>query len=111
MTIRIDLYTKVVLTAIALLLGVLVVRPAVHPAAVAADTNLDLYIEPGAVSLRNLDGSSPGDGKMVVNRRTGEIWGFPTMSPSARFPIDVSSSKPPVSKPIYLGKFDFSAIQ
>jgi len=111
MAIRIDVYTKIVLTAIALLLGALVVRPAVHPASVAAQSNLDLYIEPGAVSLRNLDGSSPGDGKMVVNRRTGDVWGFPTLSPSARFPIDVSSNKPPVSKPIYLGKFDFSAIK
>jgi hypothetical protein len=46
-------------------------------------------------------------GKMVVDMRTGDIWGFPTMTQSP-FPIDSTSTAPPKSHPIYMGKFLFS---
>lgn len=109
MTFRIDLYTKTVLTAIALLLAVLVMRP--EP--VRADTDPgQLYIEPGTSPIRNLDGGVPGDGKVVINMSTGEVFGFPTLS-GAPYPIDALnlSRKTPVVKPIYLGKFDFSQMR
>jgi hypothetical protein len=103
-------YTKVVLTVIAMLLAALVMRPApVH-----ADTDLgNLYVEPGTSPIRNLNGGVPGDGKVVINMSTGEVWGFPTQSAGAPYPIDTMTlnNKPPVSKPVYLGKFDFAPVR
>jgi hypothetical protein len=39
--------------------------------------------------------------------RTGDIWGFPTLAP-VPYPFDSVNSKPPVSSPTYLGKFDLA---
>jgi hypothetical protein len=106
---RTDFYTKAVLTAIAILLAVLVCR---YPLAVQAQENhgYDIYIEPGYTSLHKPDGTMQVPGKMVVDRLTGDVWGFPTLT-GGEYPVDPTSSKPPVSTPIYLGKFDFSAMR
>ena len=110
-TIRVDLYTKIVLTAIAVLLGVLTLRPVVNPARVWAQSdNANLYIEPGTVSIRKPDGSFLGDGRMVIDRKTGDIWGFPTYVAGAPYPVDPLNT-PPTSKPTYLGHFDFPAMK
>ena len=85
---RTDLYTKTLLSLIAGL----------------------LHIEPGYTTLRKPDGTAQLNGKVVVNRRTGEIWGFRTLGPSP-YPIDTVNTEPPISKPMYLGKFDFSTIK
>jgi hypothetical protein len=109
---RPDLYTKIVLTVIAIWLGFLALRPAVNPAPVQAQSgNSSLYIEPGTVTLRKPDGSSMGEGKLVVDLKTGEIWGFPTYMTGAPYPIDVTSQKPATSKPVYLGRYDFDAMK
>ena len=47
---------------------------------------------------------------MVVDRLTGDFWGFPAAA-TAPYPIDATSSVPGVSKPIYVGKFDFAAMR
>src|SRR5580698_6862007 len=69
-------YTKVVLTVIALLLATLAMRPV----PVGAQTEApNLYIEPGTSPIRNLKGGGiTGEGKVVINLSTGEVWGFPT---------------------------------
>jgi len=69
-----------------------------------------LYVEPGVTRLRAPDGSMEVQGKVVIDLRTGEIWGFPTNSTVA-YPIDMNTSQPPTSKPLYLGKYDFSAMK
>ena len=109
---RVDLYTKAVLTAIAILLGILVLRPVGEPGSVQAqgEDYSRLYVEPGTTILRSPDGSGQGQGKVVIDRANGDVWGFPTAS-SAPFPVDVTSQQPPVSKPVYLGRFDFSAMK
>lgn len=103
-------YTKAVLTVIALLLAVLVMRPApVH-----ADNEAATYfVEPGTTPIRNLGGGIPGDGKVVINMSTGDVWGFPTHAAGAPYPIDSLSlnDRPPLSKPVYLGRFDFAAMR
>ncbi len=103
-------YVKALLTVIALLLLVLVMRPAPVSAQVDVST---FYIEPGTSPIRNLNGGIPGDGKVVINTATGDVWGFPTAGPSVPYPIDVLplSNRTPVSRPVYLGKFDFSSIK
>jgi hypothetical protein len=103
-------YTKVVLTVIALLMGVLALRPAqVH-----ADTDAPtFFIEPGTSPIRNLNGGIPGDGKVVINMSTGEVWGFPTHGAGAPYPVESLplSGRSPVAKPVYLGRFDFAAMR
>jgi len=103
-------YTKAVLTVIAILLAALVMRPA----PVSADTDSPtLFVEPGTTPIRNLNGGIPGDGKVVINMSTGEVWGFPTHGAGAPYPVDALNlnERSPVSRPVYLGKFDFSAIR
>ncbi len=109
-----DLFTKVVLTAGTCMLGVIALRPIFMSAPVEAQTpsNKDIYIEPGVVSIRNPDGGGTiGDGRLMIDRKTGDVWGFPTQSGGAPYPIDPTSKTPPTSKPVYLGKFDLSAMK
>ena len=111
MTNSFDRYTKTVLTAILLLLCVMALRPAVNlPAVHAASEYADLYIEPGTTMLRTPDGRGQVQGKVMIDRRTGDVWGFPTGT-AAPFPVVTTSPEPPHSKPIYLGRFDFSALK
>ena len=105
-TARLDFYAKAILTVIALLLAVIAFRPiAVH----AQADRPSYYIEPGISTLTASDGGSLGQGKVVVDLRNGSVWGFPTNVDTV-YPNDPISLKPVVSKPTYLGKFDFSAM-
>ena len=103
-----DAYTRVILTVIAVLLGIVAFRPLARPAPVQAQSDVSrYYIEPGTLTVRRPDGTQQVDGKMVVDLRNGDVWGFPTTLGSP-YPIDPTRSQPPVSTPIYLGRFDFS---
>ena len=105
-----DLYSKCVLTAIAVLLGVIALRPTAQPAAAAAAGGYSyLYVEPRTTTLRKPDGTQQVEGKVVIDMRNGDIWGFPTLS-GAPYPVDTTRSEPPVSDPMYLGRFNFSKI-
>ncbi|HEV3333528.1 MAG TPA: hypothetical protein VG096_21235 [Bryobacteraceae bacterium] len=108
---RVDLYTKVVLTMIAGLLAVLAFRPVPHPITVQAQSAAaNFYLEPGTNTLRKPDGTGQLQGKVVIDLRNGDAWGFPTLS-GAPYPVDPTDTKPPVSEPIYLGRFDFATIK
>jgi hypothetical protein len=86
------------------------VEPFYEPSPVQAQSDFSyLFIEPGVTVLRTLDGRGQVQGKVVVDRRNGDVWGFPTNS-SAPYPVVVTSQQPPTSAPLYLGKFDFEAI-
>jgi len=103
-------YTTCLLTVIAALLAVIAFRPFTSPVAASAQSDYRyLYIEPRTTTLRNPNGSAQVEGKVVIDMRNGNIWGFPTLS-SAPYPVDNTKNEPPVSAPIYLGKFDFSKI-
>jgi hypothetical protein len=107
-------YTNVILTVITFLLAVLAFRPVAHPAPVLAQADdARYYFEPGTVGIRNPTGGSEGEGKLVVDLRTGDIWAFPTLlaGRGVPYPIDVNSSKPPTVKPVLLGRFDLSAMK
>ena len=106
-----DTYTKTLLTVIAILLGAIAFRPSRGIPTVQAQSDYShFYVEPGTTILRNLDGRGEVQGKVVIDRRNGDIWGFPTRT-SAPYPVVVTSSQPPVSVPIYLGRFDFAAMK
>ena len=101
-------YTQLILTCIAILLAIIVVRQYEAPAPVQAQRN-EIYVEPGYTNLRSPDGLALVQGKMVVNLNTGEIWSFPTLT-GGRYPVDGGKSTPRVSKPMYPGQFDFAAM-
>ena len=108
---KLDTFTKTALTAIALFLGAIALRPLLGPPASHAQGNgSDLYIEPGVQTLRAPDGSRESLGKVVVDLRTGNIWGFPTGTGSP-YPIVNTQSEPPTSRPFLLGRFDFAAMK
>jgi hypothetical protein len=105
--------TNVLLLAIAVLLLALVLRPLGAPLPVQAqgsaqgsDTPYPFYLEPGTYMLRATDGSSQVYGKVVVDLRSGKIWGFPTLGPQP-FPINMIDSKPQTTHPFPLGRFAF----
>ena len=106
---KLDVFTKLMLAVIAALLAVLVFRPIAQPAPVRAQAaeGYPFYIEPGYTMLRKPDGSAQMYGKVVIDMRNGDIWGFPTLSQSP-YPIDTAQTKPPQSSPMYLGRFKFS---
>jgi hypothetical protein len=101
-----DRQIKALLVAIAVLLSLIVARPFLMPASARADSGEGhpVFVEPGVVMLRAPDGSKQVLGKVVVDLRTGNVWGFPTLSPDP-YPATGSSSKPPVSHPFLLGNY------
>jgi len=93
------------------MLALLVVREYEKPVVVLAQSDrASIFVEPGFLTLRNPDGLTQVQGKMVINLNNGEIWGFPTLQNSP-YPVNPTTTKPPVSKPMYLGQFDFSAMK
>ncbi len=80
------------------------------PVVQAQSSNYPIYIEPGVTMLRAPDGSRQVLGKVVIDLRNGDVWGFPT-TVQQPFPIDVTQQKPPTSTPFRLGRFDLSAIE
>lgn len=104
-------YLKVILTLLAIELALIALRPAAEPPIAYAQTDSASYhIEPGSTIIRDPDTGVQAQGRVVIDRRTGHVWGFPT-STNAPYPVVLSSKEPPVSKPIYLGRFDFSAMR
>lgn len=106
---NLDRFTKVMLVLIAVLLAAVVFRPIVEPAPVRAQAEggYPFYVEPGYTMIRKPDGTAQVYGKVVIDMRSGDIWGFPTLTQSP-YPIDSAKTTPPKSYPIYLGKFMFS---
>jgi hypothetical protein len=106
---KLDWFVKLMLLMIVLLLAAVVFRPVVQPAPVQAQTvdSRSFYVEPGYTMLRKPDGSGQMYGKVMIDMRTGDIWGFPTLV-EGPYPVDVAKSEPPKSHPMYLGKFALS---
>jgi hypothetical protein len=90
------------------MLGIIALRPWIQPAPIQAQSDYSyLYVEPRVTALRKPDGTEQVQGKVMIDMRNGDIWGFPTMS-GAPYPVDAAHTEPPVSYPMYLGRFEFS---
>jgi hypothetical protein len=100
--------TVALLFIIAVALVAIAVQPMFMPRAAEAQSTAayPFYIEPGSELLRAPDGSSQVYGKVVVDMRTGKIWGFPTLAPQS-YPSNGLQNKPPTSRPFELGRFAF----
>ena len=98
--------THILLAIIAVALTTVAIRPLVHPERAAAQVmgNEDpFYVEPGVYMLRVPTGGQVL-GKVMVNLRTGNVWGFPTTS-NDPYPMSPIENKQQVSHPIPLGRF------
>ena len=102
---------KPFLTAMLVLGGIWAGTYLFGPAKVEAQSDFSyLYIEPGTTLIRDPNTGVQQQGKVMIDRRNGDIWGFPTAS-SAPYPVVQGPKEPPVSKPVYLGRFDLSAMR
>ena len=106
---KIDRVVKLLLSVIAIALVTIALRPYISPPAVEAQAGPEhhLYIEPGTALLRAPDGSRQVLGKVVMDLRTGVVWGFPTMSQDP-YPAAGANTTPQTSHPFVLGKFALS---
>lgn len=106
---KVDWFVKSLLVVIAILLAVVAFRPVVQPPSVMAQDGspYPFHIEQGTVSLRKPDGTTTW-GKVVVDMRTGDVWGFPMKAQNTPYPVYGPSDSPKVSHPMYLGKMAFS---
>jgi hypothetical protein len=101
-------YNNVLLLLIAIALLAIAIEPVVRPRPAQAQTAVGyrFYIEPGVQTLMAPDGSRQVLGKVVVDMRTGKVWGFPTLS-QLSYPSDPMNSRPTTSHPFALGRFAF----
>jgi hypothetical protein len=100
--------TNILLLLIAVCLLAIAIRPYMRPQPAQAESNqpYPLYIEPGTQMLRAPDGSKQVYGRVMIDMRTGKVWGFPTNSTDT-YPTNALDSKPQVSHPFVLGRFAF----
>jgi hypothetical protein len=98
--------TNFLLLVIAVALLAIAIEPFIkpHPAQAQSSAGYPLYIEPGVYMLRAPDGTSQVYGKVMVDLRTGKIYGFPTLGQQP-YPVDITSSKPITTRPMTLGRF------
>jgi hypothetical protein len=98
---------KILLATAVVFLGMIALHPLLAPQPVHAQAGDDypLYFEPGVYMLRAPDNTQQVYGKVAVDMRTGKIWGFPTLQQGSPYPIDVTTTNPPTSHAMYLGKF------
>jgi hypothetical protein len=103
--------TNLLLSVIALLLFAIATRPLRSPEPVQAQASHtdSLFIEPGVFMLRAPDNRRQALGKVVVDLRTGRIWGFPTYN-QLPYPMSVVETRAQTSRPFELGRFAFEDI-
>jgi hypothetical protein len=105
-----DRQIKALLLAIAIFLGLIALRSYVTPATAHADSSgYPVFVEPGVKMLRAPDGSKQVFGKVVVDLRNGNVWGFPTLQQDP-YPSSGSSGKPQTSRPFLLGTYALADI-
>ena len=95
------------IAGLALLVGILLMRPVMAPEVVKAQDSPNacgLQFEPGTTTIRAPGGDTQVAGKVAYDTCNGKIWGFPTLT-NAPYPVDTMNPKAPVSHPMYLGRF------
>lgn len=108
---KLDWFVKLLLVVIAILLAVVAFRPLVRPTPVLAQNGspYPFHIEQGTVSLRKPDGTTTW-GKVVVDMRNGDVWGFPMKAQNTPYPAYGPGDSSKVSHPMYLGRMAFDEV-
>ena len=103
--------TQISLFTIALALLAIALRPYIAPAPVQAQAGEahPFYIEPGTQMLRAPDGSKQVYGRVVIDMRNGNVWGFPTYTGDT-YPVNATGTTTITSHPFLLGKFAFNDV-
>ncbi|MGO8793796.1 MAG: hypothetical protein ACLQLC_03150 [Candidatus Sulfotelmatobacter sp.] len=106
---KIDWFVKFLLLVTSVSLGAIALRPYVAPPAAEAQSAEvhPFYVEPGTYMLREPNGSSQVLGKVMIDLRNGNVWGFPTLTREP-YPTTGSQTTPQTSHPFLLGKFALS---
>lgn len=109
---RKDALTNTLLALIAVALIAIAIRPYIAPAPAQAQSAsaYPFYIEPGVAMLHRAGVTENLYGRVVVDMRSGKIWGFPTGTIDT-YPTNALDPKPVTSHPLYLGKFAFEEIE
>jgi hypothetical protein len=109
---KLDFSVKALLSVIAAALSLIALHPFISPPTVAAQSSSadSFYVEPGVNLLRAPDGSQQVLGKVIVDMRNGNIWGFPTMTQDP-YPAAGAKTTPATSHPFLLGKFALSDME
>jgi hypothetical protein len=108
-----DRQTKGLLFSIAALLAVIALRLYFNAPSVHAQSGepYPIFIEPGVSMLRAPDGSGQVLGKVVVDLRSGNVWGFPTQTRDP-YPSNANGRTGlPVSRPFLLGRYEFKDME
>jgi hypothetical protein len=109
---KFNCFDRVLMLVTVMFLGGIALRPLYAPDAAQAQSQIPpLYIEPGVRTIIAPDRSTQVLGKVVVDLTNGNVWGFPTLA-EVPYPTNSEPGKttPPTSRPIYLGRYDFSAL-
>lgn len=102
---QVDQSVKCLLLVIAIFLGLIALHLYIAPPAVMAQSEgHSFFVEPGTHMLRAPDGSRQVLGKVVIDMRNGDVWGFPTLAREP-YPAAGPNSSPQTSHPFLLGKF------
>ena len=108
---RSDLYTRLVLTVIAVFLGVLALRPLFTTTAVKAqgDTGCGcLLFDPTVTQIISPNGETSVPGRVAIDQRTGNVYGFP--ADPLGYPRDPGKNQPALSNPVLLGRFNLDKL-
>lgn len=103
-----DVYTKAVLTVIAILLAVCAVRLPVATVR-ADDLETGLQFDPDVKQIDVPGGSASLSGRVAIDTRNGYVYGFPTNG--VAYPRNLQNNSLAISKPILLGRFDFGSLR
>jgi hypothetical protein len=108
----IDRFQTWLLLVIAVSLATIALRPYSIPPTAQAQSREDhpIYIEPGTFMLRAPNGSQQVLGKVVIDLRNGNIWGFPTLGHDP-YPSNGMQTTPQTSHPFLLGKYALTDIE
>jgi hypothetical protein len=107
-----DRCVKYLLGAIAISLAAIALHPYVAPPAAMAQSAEGhwFFVEPGVTMLHAPGGSQQVLGKVIIDMRNGNVWGFPTLAREP-YPAAGPSSSPPTSHGFLLGKFALSEME
>lgn len=105
---KLDWLVKSLLAVIIVVLAAVAFRPVAQPPSVLAQSGnaYPFWIEAGTFTLRKPDGNTTW-GKIVVDMRTGDVWGFPMKAQNTPYPVYGSGDTSKVSHPMYLGRMAF----
>jgi len=106
---RPDVYLKLVLTVIAIFLGIVAFRPVFAPAAAHAASTArcaSIQFSEGVYEFESKNGGMTG--RVAINLRTGNVYGFPT--DGNVYPRNPAKGDTVVSDPVLLGRFNLDKV-